>query len=60
MRCGILHRHIHRRSSSHVGCEAPLAIAKDTPAIPNAGAALFRPFRFELFFARAILVPSHI
>jgi hypothetical protein len=26
---------------------APPAIAKDTPAIPNAGAALFPLFRFE-------------
>jgi len=37
-----------------VDADAPLAIAKDTPAIPNAGAALFPPFRFETFLARAI------
>jgi hypothetical protein len=37
-----------------VDADAPPAIAKDTPAIPKAGAALFPLFRFELFLARAI------
>jgi hypothetical protein len=37
-----------------VDADAPLAIAKDIPAIPNAGATLFPLFRFGLFFARAI------
>jgi hypothetical protein len=36
-----------------VDADAPPAIAKDTPAIPNAGAALFPLFRFELFLAPA-------
>jgi len=44
-----------------VDADAPLAIAKDTPAIPKAGAALFRLFRFELFFGRAIgILPYQI
>jgi hypothetical protein len=37
-----------------VDADAPPAIAKDTPAIPNVGAALFRLLRFKLFLARAI------
>jgi hypothetical protein len=37
-----------------VDADAPPAIAKDSPATPNAGAALFRLFRFELVFAHAI------
>jgi hypothetical protein len=43
-----------------VDADAPLAIAKDTPATPNAGAALFRLFRFELFFAGAIRVLPYL
>jgi hypothetical protein len=39
-----------------VDADAPPAIANDTPAIPNAGVALFPLFVFELFFARAISV----
>jgi hypothetical protein len=34
--------------------DAPSAIAKDSPAIPNAGAIVVRLFRFELVLARAI------
>ena len=54
MRRGILRRYVHRRAT--VDADAPPAIAKDTPAMPKAGAALFRPFRFELVFVRAIRV----
>src|SRR5215216_4077858 len=34
--------------------DAPPAIAKDIPAAPHAGKALFRRFRFEACLARAI------
>jgi hypothetical protein len=34
--------------------DAPPPIAKDIPAAPNAGKAIFRRFRFEPCFARAI------
>jgi hypothetical protein len=34
--------------------DAPPAIAKDIPAAPHAGKAVFRRFRFEVCFARAI------
>ena len=37
-----------------VDADAAPAIAKDSPAIPNAGVALFTLFRFGLFVARAI------
>ena len=37
-----------------VDADAPPPIAKDSPAIPNAGAVLVRLFRFELVLARAI------
>jgi hypothetical protein len=43
-----------------VDADAPLAIAKDIPAIPNAGAALFRVFSFELFFARTMRVLPYL
>jgi hypothetical protein len=43
-----------------VDADAPPAIAKDTPATPNAGAALFRLFRFEPFFAGAIRVLPYL
>jgi hypothetical protein len=43
-----------------VDADAPLAIAKDTPATPNAGAALFRMFRFEPFFAGTIRVLPYL
>ena len=39
-----------------VDADAPPAIAKDAPAIPKAGATLFRLFRVELFFVRDIRV----
>ena len=42
-----------------VDADAPLAIAKDTPATPNAGAALFALFRFELFVARRAIWHLH-
>src|SRR6266849_1797843 len=37
--------------------DAPPAIAKDTPAAPNTGMAVFRRFRFEACFACAIAEP---
>ncbi|MFZ0237207.1 MAG: hypothetical protein WAL37_07540, partial [Xanthobacteraceae bacterium] len=44
----------NRRRLGEIEAEDPIFTAIRTPAIPNAGAALFRLFRFELFFARAI------
>jgi hypothetical protein len=38
--------------------DAPPAIAKDIPAAPHAGKAVFRRFCFEACFARAIVEPS--
>jgi hypothetical protein len=35
--------------------DAPPAIAKDMPAAPHAGKVIFRPFRFDACFARAIV-----
>ena len=42
-----------------VDADAPPAIAKDTPAIPNAGTALLGRFRFGECFARDMMVSSH-
>jgi len=38
--------------------EALPAMAKETPAAPHIGKAVFRRFRFEACFARAIVKPS--
>ena len=40
--------------------DAPPAIAKDTPATPNAGKDFRRRFRFEACFACAILEISYV
>jgi hypothetical protein len=39
--------------------EAPPASARDTPAAPITGKAIFRRFRFAAFFACAIVEPSY-
>jgi hypothetical protein len=41
-----------------VAADAPPAIAKDIPAAPHTGKAIFGRFRFEACFARAIVEPS--
>jgi hypothetical protein len=35
--------------------DAPLAIARDIPAAPHTGRAFLERFRFETFFARAMM-----
>jgi len=37
--------------------DAPLAIAKDTPAAPHTGRDILERFRFEACFARAMAEP---
>jgi hypothetical protein len=44
--------------SCSADADAPLPIAKDTPAAPNTGKANFRRLRFEACFARAMIEPS--